>query len=179
MKPKTFEQVYAILPQGWLSEAEARLLWEWVAPCPPDGLILEVGCYRGRSSVLLASTGRFLHAVDPFAGFDSDDVSGAVTKRLWERAMVERGFVNYTLHCQGIEDFNPFGFAYWFAHLDGDHTYQGTQVQIAQALRAGVKRISVHDVNDTGGGVEVKRACLEQLGPWARRVERLAVWEVK
>lgn len=193
---KRFEDVYPTLPgTGWLSEVEARLLWDSVNRT--EGPILEVGCYHGRSSVLLASTGRPLYCVDPFEGFNSDDPDGRITERAWAQniyskrcgpiypvplddptsAMSEA--LNFRLPSvylfrQRVEDWEvkPVSFAY----LDGDHTYSGTVNQIEKAKLCNPKVVAVHDVNDSGGGVEVKRACLELLGQWETRVERLAVW---
>ena len=173
---KTFEEVYATLPgNGWLSEDEARLLW--LCCQKTDGAILEVGCYQGRSTVLLASFGRSVYAIDPFAGFNVEDLSGERTFQAFISNMASRGITNVILTRKRIEDCYPilrskFGFAY----LDGDHTYKGTREQVAAALTLNASIIAIHDVNDYGDGLEVKRAAIEMLGPWDERVERLAVW---
>lgn len=181
---KTFDEVYATLPDGWLTEPEARVLWEYARRT--EGPILEVGCYKGRSTVLLASLGRPVYCVDPFAGFDDGDPTGLKTKEAFVSNMIRRGHViSFHQALEGHEDIilcpkrveewkaRPVGFAY----LDGDHTYEGTHDQIGKAWECNPKVIAVHDVNDSGGGLDVKRACLELLGPWSHREGRLAVWE--
>lgn len=176
---KTFEEVYETLPTtGWLSLEEARLLYKCCAET--NGNILEVGCYHGRSTVLLASFGRIVYAVDPFNGFDSDDMEGVKTQIRFNQNLDERGIENVNVIPYGIEEvptesLEDIGLAY----LDGDHTYKGTRNQINAALEARAKVIAIHDVNDSGDGVEIKRAALELLGPWYERVERLAVWKIK
>lgn len=168
----TFDEAYERIPgNGWLSRPEAELLWNSVNQT--TGPILEVGCFQGRSSVLLAQTGRTMYCVDPFDDFHSE-YTGNQLEAIWRENL--KVFPNATLYRQKVEDWQaqPVGFAY----LDGDHTYQGTRAQIEKALACGAQVIGIHDVNDTGGGVEVKRAALELLGTWDKRVERLAVWRL-
>lgn len=170
-----FEEVFASLPStGWLSRAEAELLWRCCELT--QGPILEVGCYHGRSTCLLASFKRQVICVDPFEGFDSDDPRGEKTYDAFAQNLVDRGIGNVTLIHRKIEDAVLSGIPFGFCFLDGDHTYLGTmnQVRIAKGLNPRI--IAVHDVNDGGEGLEIKRACLELLGPWAERAERLAVW---
>lgn len=169
-----FEDVFPLLPvNGWLSEAEARCLWS--AALTTEGPILEIGCYYGRASVLLASLGRPLYCVDPFSNFDSDHPDGDAIERRWRANLA--AYPNATLFRRRVEEWTPrpVGFAY----CDGDHTGPGTRAQVEAALACGAKVICVHDVNDRGDGVAVRDAAVALLGPWATRVERLAVWEVK
>lgn len=171
---KTFEEVYTTLPaDGWLTEDEARLLWDKASLY--DGPILEVGCYKGRSTVLLASLGRPVYAVDPFAGFSTDDPSGEGVKAEWMGNVYSRGLSDVVqLFHRRVEDWaaRPAGFAY----LDGDHTYTGTLAQIRAALSCGARGVAAHDFNETGGGAEVRRACLQKLGTPAAQAGRLAYW---
>jgi len=51
--------------EGWLTEVEAAALFDAAVQTPEHGLIVEVGCYRGRSLTVLAETGRRIIAVDP------------------------------------------------------------------------------------------------------------------
>ena len=172
-----FEDVFYYLPKnGWLSKPEAKLLWDVAGDS--DGPILEVGCYHGRSTCLLAALGRPVHAVDPFANFDDGDPSGDKIQDAFVENLCSRNlFGNVCLYRQSVESWTPrpCGFAY----LDGDHTYDGTLRQVEKALACGARMIAAHDVNDDGGGKDVRDACLKLLGPWQERVERLAWWEVK
>lgn len=51
----TFDEVYRTLPdQGWLTEPEAKLLWE-------------IGTYCGRSTIVFPDTCRYAHLIGPVA----------------------------------------------------------------------------------------------------------------
>lgn len=59
--------------EGWMSEGQARLLWDRARAVPPGGSIVEIGSYRGRSAIVLAraaSDSTELFAIDPHAGND-------------------------------------------------------------------------------------------------------------
>lgn len=171
----TFEQLYDKIPgRGWLSKAEARLLWDTAAYA--IGPILEVGCYYGRSTVLLADAGRPVYSVDPFSGFDTDDDLGNCIHQHFLENVKAAGAKNVQLFRQRIEDWEkrPVGMAY----LDGDHTQQGTINQIEIAKACGAKLIAIHDISDSAGGRIIKEAALSLLGPIDQKAERLAVWEI-
>lgn len=179
----TFEEVYKGLPEGWLSEGEAKLLWDWATSLPAP-VILEVGCYKGRSTCLLAQVPRStVFSVDPFSGFDSDDLSGERTKSIWHSNIESRGFLNVHQYEIPIEKFQEGSWIFYgpkrvdFAYLDGDHTAEGTRRQIEAALEFEAKVIAIHDVNDSGEGAAIKEVALRLLGPWNVRVERLAIWD--
>jgi hypothetical protein len=117
-----------------------------------------------------------VYVVDPFAGFDDNDPTGDLTHVAFNANLLSRGLY-VTLFRQRVEDWRPSSvLPIGFAFLDGDHTYRGTVAQVKAAIACGADVIAVHDVNDTGDGREVKRACLESLLGWEERVERLAVW---
>jgi len=58
--------------EGWLSEGQARRLFERAAAVPPAGRIVEIGSYRGRSAIVMAraAAGAEVVAIDPHAGND-------------------------------------------------------------------------------------------------------------
>jgi predicted O-methyltransferase YrrM len=59
--------------EGWLSEDQARRLHERARAVPAGGTIVEIGSYRGRSTIVLADAagdGVRVVAVDPHAGND-------------------------------------------------------------------------------------------------------------
>jgi len=173
---KTFEEVFESLPgNGWLTEGEARLLWAFAGQF--EGSILEVGCYEGRSTVLLANLGRTLWCVDPFDGF-ADGRTGEEVHDKWFANVYGRNMTDVHLVRLKIEDW-LYPIPVKFAYLDGDHTAEGTRKQIEVALSCGAEGITIHDVNDSGGGLPIKEVALEMLGPWESRVERLATWRVK
>lgn len=59
---------------GWLSEDQARRLWDAASAVPVGGRIVEIGSFRGRSAIVLALASRGAEvevvAIDPHAGND-------------------------------------------------------------------------------------------------------------
>lgn len=59
--------------EGWLSDDQARRLWEAARAVRAGGQIVEIGSYRGRSAIVLARAapdGAAVVAIDPHAGND-------------------------------------------------------------------------------------------------------------
>lgn len=58
---------------GWLSDDQARRLWERARELPDDASIVEIGSFRGRSTIVLALAaprGAVITAIDPHGGGD-------------------------------------------------------------------------------------------------------------
>src|SRR4026209_608856 len=56
--------------EGWLTDAEGELLFRLAAACPPDLAVVEIGSWKGKATVWLASgvrssTGTLVFAIDP------------------------------------------------------------------------------------------------------------------
>jgi SAM-dependent methyltransferase len=59
--------------EGWMTDDQARRLWDAARAVPPGGRIVEIGSYRGRSAIVLAraaAPGSEVVAIDPHAGND-------------------------------------------------------------------------------------------------------------
>jgi predicted O-methyltransferase YrrM len=59
--------------EGWLSREQAQRLWEAALRVPAGGRLVEIGSFRGRSAIVIASAladGARLVAIDPHAGGD-------------------------------------------------------------------------------------------------------------
>ena len=59
--------------EGWMTDAQARRLWDGARRVAPGGRIVEIGSFRGRSTIVLASAaGRDVAvvAIDPHGGGD-------------------------------------------------------------------------------------------------------------
>ena len=57
--------------EGWLTDAQARRLWDRARAAGPSARVVEIGSYRGRSAIVLAhATGGEVVAIDPHAGND-------------------------------------------------------------------------------------------------------------
>lgn len=59
--------------EGWMTPAQARWLWDRASVLRPPATIVEIGSYRGRSAIILASAaaeGVAIVAIDPHGGND-------------------------------------------------------------------------------------------------------------
>jgi hypothetical protein len=56
--------------EGWLTEAQAQLLHDRAAGPRPPGAVVEIGSFRGRSTIVLARAAGGVVAIDPHAGSD-------------------------------------------------------------------------------------------------------------
>jgi len=59
--------------EGWMSEDQARRLWDRAVALRPPARVVEIGSYRGRSAIVLAqaaASGVEVVAIDPHAGND-------------------------------------------------------------------------------------------------------------
>ena len=56
--------------EGWLTDGQAARLAAAAARSRPDGAVVEIGSFRGKSAVVLAATAGSLIAIDPHAGSD-------------------------------------------------------------------------------------------------------------
>jgi predicted O-methyltransferase YrrM len=54
--------------EGWLTDAQARRLWARASAT--GGTVVEIGSFRGRSTIVLASAAPAVVAIDPHAGSD-------------------------------------------------------------------------------------------------------------
>ncbi|MET0761317.1 MAG: class I SAM-dependent methyltransferase [Thermoleophilaceae bacterium] len=59
--------------EGWMTDGQARVLWDRAAALDPAATVVEIGSYRGRSAIVLARAapeGVAVVAIDPHAGND-------------------------------------------------------------------------------------------------------------
>jgi predicted O-methyltransferase YrrM len=71
----SFEQAWAAVADvdGWMTEGQARALYQAGAGCTPGGRIVEIGSFQGRSTIVLALAAPAdveIVAIDPHAGND-------------------------------------------------------------------------------------------------------------
>ncbi len=73
MRPFDAAMALARDVEGWMSDDQGRRLYDAAARCRPGGRIVEIGSFRGRSTIVLASAaadGVEIVAIDPHAGND-------------------------------------------------------------------------------------------------------------
>ncbi|HEY0427281.1 MAG TPA: class I SAM-dependent methyltransferase [Pyrinomonadaceae bacterium] len=173
--PDDFESfVENLLPEvagveGYLAPNEMRFLALLAAyPSAPTGEILEIGSFKGKSTVILAKSASLMrktkvHAVDPMtAPSETDpDLRGDASSFADFQKNIEAHGV-----ADKIEFHRMFSYelaAVWnkplrLLWIDGDHTYKGTKLDFdgfEQYLAPGAI-VAIHDVlHEFDGGIRV------------------------
>jgi hypothetical protein len=166
-----------VFHENWFPQEKAEATLAAAELAPADGDCIEVGCWEGRSTVLLANAlyPRTLHVIDHFVG-DLARPDSEVTTAARERD-VQAVFVNnmetltrgnYVLHVMGWRDFfKTYTGRIGFIHIDGEHTYREVHDNVVAA--------SAHLVpggvmcGDDYGRRPVRRALRETLGEVSNR----------
>ena len=155
--------------EGFLTANEMRFL-ALLAACPTaDGEVLEIGSFKGRSTVILSKAAALadgktkIHAVDPMtAPSETDpDLRGDATSFTdFQKNIKSHGVAD------DIEFHQTFSYELaktWtqpirFLWIDGDHTYKGTKLDFdgfAAHLSDGAI-VAIHDVlHEFEGGIRV------------------------
>jgi predicted O-methyltransferase YrrM len=73
--PAGFDEALRLVAnvRGWMTDEQARRLWDRAAVVAPGGQIVEIGSYQGRSAIMLARSAApqvNVVAIDPHAGND-------------------------------------------------------------------------------------------------------------
>lgn len=176
-----FDAVFRPEIGGWLTAAQARLLWDCARAVPADGLIVEIGSHQGRSTVVLAAARARVVAIDPF-------VAGAMFGGLPTRAKfldnVERAGVASRVELREVKSTElrpawtePISFLY----IDGKHDYWtlSDDLRWAEHLPVG-GLVAIHDAFSSIG---VTLGLLRHALPgrrlrYLRREGSLALFEV-
>ena len=93
-----FDQVWESVADvpGWLTEGQARLLWESVLRLEPGATVLEIGSHQGRSTVILGQAARAVGAkviaVDAFV--DGRLFGGMTTRDKFEANIARAGLTD-------------------------------------------------------------------------------------
>jgi len=144
-RDRAIESVEAL--PGWLLEGDALKLYELAHSA--DGPILEIGTYRGKSTIIMASALRDAGRGGPIVSLDVDAIgleeaaAAARARGVADRIALVRGTVAALLRS------HP-GFAPTLVFLDGDHSRRGVARDLA-ALRDRVPRgalLLFHDFHD-------------------------------
>ena len=112
---------------GWLTEAQAQLLWETAENLPEKALLVEIGSHQGRSTIVLASAARRVGgrvvAVDPFV--DGRLFGGSSTRELFEHNVASAGLTDAV---ELRSEYSTRALPGWtqridFLYIDGKHDY--------------------------------------------------------
>ena len=124
----------SVLPpdvEGWLSEAQAERLDRCARTVPPGGRIVEIGSFRGRSTIVLARAapeGAEVVAIDPHLGSDRGPQEIAAQPELGEedtrlfRSNLERhGVLERVRHVRMLSSDTPIEDTIDLLSVDGAH----------------------------------------------------------
>jgi SAM-dependent methyltransferase len=163
--------------EGWLTEAQAARLDRCARAVAAGGRIVEIGSFRGRSTIVLARAapdGAEIVAVDPHLGSDRGPQEIAAQPELGEqdtqifRANLERhGVLERVTHVRMLSSEAPLPDAIDLLYVDGAHRFGPAREDL---VRWGT---CVHDggtmlVHDSFSSIGVTLALLTAITP-ARR----------
>jgi len=149
------DSVYSI--HGFLSAAEADLLFELAAHVPPGGTIVEIGSYQGKSTVCLGlgakQSGAKVYAIDPHEDCQVNDAThygmenhAALLKNLvdFEVADVVRVIA---LPSSSVSDVWWSNIPIDLLWIDGSHEYTAIWSDLISWSRFTNGKIAIHDSN--------------------------------
>lgn len=154
--------------EGYLAPNEMRFLALLAAYPTAKGDILEIGSFKGKSTVILAKSANLVrqtevHAVDPMTAPSETDPDlrgdassfGDFQKNIAAHAVADKIEFHKTFSYELAKTWNKFLRFLW---IDGDHTYEGTKKDFdgfAPHLAAGAI-VAIHDVlHEFDGGIRV------------------------
>jgi predicted O-methyltransferase YrrM len=166
--------------EGWLSEDQARRLWQAAFRLGPPARIVEIGSFRGRSTIVLrraAEQGVEVVAVDPHGGGDRgpqeispDATRGEQDHRAFHANLEEAGVAEGVRHVRRMsneahaEVNGPIDLLY----VDGAHRYRPARADIEQwgaRVRPGGTML-VHDSYNAVGVMLAQLRLLFTSGEW-------------
>jgi hypothetical protein len=139
---------------GWLTEAQARTLWDEARRVPAGALIVEIGSHQGRSTVVLAAAAPQARvvAIDPFVG---GAMFGGLATREKFQANLDRAGLAGQVELRQVKSTElrpswtePIGFLY----IDGKHDYWtlSDDLRWSEFLPDGA-RVCIHDAYSSIG----------------------------
>lgn len=157
----TFEEVESVVAdvEGWMTPGQARKLWACAKSVAPDGQIVEIGSFRGRSMIVLASAaapGVGLVAIDPHAGNDRgpQEIEGfadeaAQDNEVFNRNLERAGVADRVRHVREFSDaaLSEVEGAVDLLYIDGAHRFGPARADIidwGERVRPGGELL-IHD----------------------------------
>jgi predicted O-methyltransferase YrrM len=165
--------------EGWMSHDQGRRLYEAAARCRPGGRIVEIGSFRGRSTIVLASAAPpdvQVVAIDPHAGndrgpqeFEGFEAEASADHAAFVRNLEEAGVADRVRHVRELSHDahryvdGPIDVLY----IDGAHRYGPARSDI-RTWGARVADGGTLLIHDSFSSVGVTLAILRELAAGRR-----------
>ena len=130
--------------EGWLTEEQAVMLASAAAACPANGVIVEIGSFRGLSTIVLAThapEGADVVAIDPHAGNDRGPrelegyaADAAADRRAFERNLTAAGLRDRIRHvsARSADAHDDVSAQIDVLYIDGAHRYRPARADIRE-----------------------------------------------
>lgn len=179
--------------EGWLTEGQAEELFDAARACPSGGTIVEIGSFRGRSTIVLAlgaADGTRVMAIDPHAGNDRgpQEIEGFETEaaddhQTFLRNLTDADVADLITHVRKSsgEALADVEADIDVLFIDGAHRYGPARADIRD-YGARVSEGGIMLIHDSFSSVGVTGAILRELvwstrWRYVRRSRSLAVYE--
>lgn len=172
----SFEAAWASVAdvEGWMTEGQARSLYDAAAECPPGGTIVEIGSFHGRSTIVLASAcppDAEVIAIDPHAGNDRgpQEIEGFATEAdqdfaRFNRNLATAGVAERVTHLRMFSDdaLARIDGEIDVLYVDGAHRYAPARADIVR-YGARVRDGGTMLIHDSFSSIGVTVAILREL----------------
>lgn len=125
------------LPQGWLTANEADELRRLAQ----GRTVLELGAWKGRSTVVLAQVSQYLVSIDKHEGISEVGGEDSLPEYLGNI----RGFTNVGMVVAEFSLFVPWLKAFDMVYVDGNHDYKSVERDTILAKKTALHIIAFHD----------------------------------
>lgn len=195
MTLRTFSEAWDAVAavDGWMTHGQARALYDAAVSCSPGGRIVEIGSFRGRSTIVLASAARDdveIVAIDPHAGNDRgpqeiDGYEDEATEDhvVFNANLADAGVRERVRHVRAFSDaaHDMVDGLIDVLYVDGAHRYAPARADIAE-WGARVRGGGTMLIHDSFSSIGVTLAILRELVPshewqYVGRSRSLAVYE--
>ena len=168
MRSSLLPEVKAVVDgvEGWLSDREASFLFDTAARCRNRGAIVEIGSYKGKSTVCMglgAGSHVMIYAIDPHMS-DLEHRGQGSSLEVFQRNVARAGLADSVIPIVAKSQDVAWSGPIEFLWIDGDHTYQGAWADFVKyspyVIEGGI--IAFHDATQDEVPKVVVRAFRQQ-----------------